>query len=215
MPCVAVAGANEDPNANSVAAAETSALQNEPTAEDRVAPKPLATNPVAGAAALKQGEGLLIDLNPESPPLSTAELPVAGDGGPNARQPEPVAAAFKVGLQASPAQQAASLSCQGFMVGSTAFCYAVAMRYPEACTHSNAEHHQISQACEEVLSYCRPRGIGCSRAQHQKRRRPPSRVSACLPQCMECLKCRGSSCVLLRSYGCLSGMPTAPPDGFS
>ncbi len=100
-PCVAVAGAGVDPNADSVAAAaETSALQNDPTAEDKVAPKPLAINPVAGAAALKQAEGPLIDLKSDSPALSTAELPIAGDGGPNARQPEPVAAAFKVGFQA-------------------------------------------------------------------------------------------------------------------
>ena len=104
MPCVAGAGANVDPSANSgAAAAETSALQNDPTAEDKVAPKPLATNPVAGAAALKQAEGPLIDLSPESPELSTAQLPIAGDGGPNARQPEPVAAALKVGFLASPA----------------------------------------------------------------------------------------------------------------
>ena len=112
MPCVAGAGANVDPSANSgAAAAEISALQNDPTAEDKVAPKPLATNPVAGAAALKQAEGPLIDLSPESPELSTAQLPIAGDGGPNARQPEPVAAALKVTFPASPAQHTASLSC--------------------------------------------------------------------------------------------------------
>ena len=109
---MAVAGGDVDPNAISVAAAaEASALQHEPAAEGMVAPKPLATNPVAGAAALKQAEGPLIDLKSDSPPLSTAELPIAGDGGPNARQPEPVAAAFKVGFQASPAQQSASLLC--------------------------------------------------------------------------------------------------------